>query len=127
LDVGPSCEAAARGSVVVGRDKAACMGDERTAQDEIIKHWSQFAPADKTQCVGMVRTGGPPSYVELQSCLEMMRDVKSIRKDEIDRPLLDKGELNTSTLVPTDLDEGSLYPGGGTKVRRGHRGNHHRE
>jgi hypothetical protein len=119
LDVGPSCEAAARGAVVVGRDKAACMGDERTAQDEIVKNWSQYNPADKTQCVGMVRTGGPPSYVELQSCLDMMRDVKVIHKND---PLFEvphyKGEFNARS-----SDEDNLFTAGQPKVRRGHKRN----
>jgi hypothetical protein len=35
LEVGPSCEAAGRGSVVLGRDKKACLADETTAQDTL--------------------------------------------------------------------------------------------
>jgi hypothetical protein len=30
----------------------------------------------------MVNTGGPPSYVELLACLEIMRDVREIHKNE---------------------------------------------
>jgi hypothetical protein len=82
LNVGQSCDAAARGAVVIGRDKEACLGDERTAQDTLKKNWNQYAPADKTQCVGMARSGGPPSYVELLSCLEIMRDSKAIRASD---------------------------------------------
>ena len=101
------------------------MGDERTAQDQITKTWSQYAPPDRTDCVGMVRTGGPPSYVELLSCLEIMRDAKTIRKDQLlAEPLLSNGKLSTRTLVPTNLDEGSLYSGSGKKVHHGHKRNH---
>jgi len=65
------------------------MGDERAAQDQIIKNWSSYAPADKIDCVGMNATGGPSSYVELQTCLEIMRDAKVIRKDMLlGEPLL---------------------------------------
>jgi hypothetical protein len=71
LQVGTSCEAAGRGSVVLGRDKKACLGDETTAQ-------SKYSATDKTQCVGMATTGGPASYVELLSCLEIMRDARNI-------------------------------------------------
>src|SRR5262249_52366066 len=74
LDVSTSCSAAARGSVTVGADKQACLNDERTARDALTKDWSNFSPNTRTQCVGMNRTGGPPSYVELLVCLEMMRD-----------------------------------------------------
>ena len=125
LKLGQSCEAAARGAITAGRDKEACMEDERTAQDQITKTWSQYAPADKTDCVGMNRTGGPPSYVELLTCLEIMRDAKVIRKDMLlAEPLDNNGKMNTRTLAPSDLDEGNLYSGGGKKVHRGHRRNH---
>jgi hypothetical protein len=74
LDVSTSCRAAARGSVTVGGDKQACLNDERTAKDALAKDWSSFSAISRTQCVGMNRTGGPPSYVELLVCLEIMRD-----------------------------------------------------
>jgi len=119
LDVGPSCEAAARGAAVIGRDKAACMGDERTAQDEIVKNWSQYNPDDKTQCVGMVKTGGPPSYVELQSCLEMMRDVKIIHKND---PLLEYGHYKVEFNARSS-DEDNLFTVSQPKVRRGQKRN----
>jgi len=74
LDASISCRAAARGSVTVGGDKQACLNDERTAKDALAKDWGNFSPLTRTQCVGMNRTGGPPSYVELLVCLEIMRD-----------------------------------------------------
>jgi hypothetical protein len=82
LNVGPSCEAAARGAIVIGRDKAACMGDENAALDVLKKNWSQYNAADKIQCVGNVKQGGPASYVELLSCLEIMRDAKTIHETD---------------------------------------------
>ena len=80
LQVGQSCEAAGRGSVVLGRDKKACLADETTAQDTLKQNWSKYATSDKNECVGMVTTGGPPSYVELLSCVEILRDARNIRK-----------------------------------------------
>ena len=125
LNVSPSCDAAARGSVVAGRDTAACLSDENAALDAIKKNWTQYSSADKVVCVGMNSTGGPSSYVELLSCLEVMRDAKNIQKDELDDPLLNKkGELDTRALMPTDLNEGNLYAGDGAKVNRGHRRKH---
>ena len=125
LNVSPSCQAAARGAISAGRDTEACMADERFSQDQVTKDWSQYAPDDKTQCVGMNRTGGPSSYVELLSCLEIMRDAKIIRKDQLlADPLLNKGVLNTRALLPTDLSEGNLYTDGGKKMRRAHKRNH---
>ena len=90
LNVSPSCNAAARGSVVAGRDTAACLSDENAALDVLKKNWTQYSSADKVVCVGMNRTGGASSYVEMQSCLEVMRDATVIQKDELDDPLLNK-------------------------------------
>ena len=53
LNVGPSCNAAARHAISLGRNTEACMGDEREAEDELTKNWSQYSRAHKTQCVGM--------------------------------------------------------------------------
>jgi hypothetical protein len=33
LNAGPSCDAADRGAIILGRDKEACMDDERAAED----------------------------------------------------------------------------------------------
>jgi hypothetical protein len=98
LNIGPSCDAAARGAIVAGRDREACMGDERAARDVLAKGWDKYAPADKTQCVGMNGKGGPASYVELLSCLEIMRDAKSIREtDSLAPPAAGQGAESTST------------------------------
>jgi hypothetical protein len=78
LQVGPSCEAAGRGAVMLGRNKEACLADETTAQDSLKQSWTKYPATDKTICTGMTTTGGPASYVELLSCLEILRDAKSI-------------------------------------------------
>jgi hypothetical protein len=80
LDVTTSCSAAARGAISAGRDKESCLADERAAEDILAKGWSDFNSDDKTQCIGNVKTGGPASYVELLSCLEVMRDAKKFRE-----------------------------------------------
>jgi len=82
LNVTPSCVAAARGAVSAGRDKEACLSDEHTAENVLAQNWSKYNAADKTQCIGNVKTGGPASYVELLSCLEIMRDSKAIRESD---------------------------------------------
>lgn len=79
LQVVSSCEAAGRGAVVLGRNKEACLADETAAQDTLKQNWAKYAANDKTQCVGMTKTGGPASYVELLSCLEIMRDARQIQ------------------------------------------------
>jgi hypothetical protein len=82
LDVAPSCDAAARGAISAGRDKEACLADEHTAENTLAQDWPKYNAADKTQCIGNVKTGGPASYVELLSCLEIMRDAKAIREGD---------------------------------------------
>jgi hypothetical protein len=58
LNVAPSCDAAARGAISLGRNAEACMDDEREAKDLLTKNWSQHSRAHKTQCVGMTTRGG---------------------------------------------------------------------
>jgi hypothetical protein len=91
LQIGPSCGAAGRGSVVLGRSKEACLADENAARDTLKKNWSKYSGTDKQACLGMEKTGGPASYVELLSCLEIRRDARNIRNAD---PL----ESDTSTL-----------------------------
>jgi hypothetical protein len=79
LQVGPSCEAAGRGAVMLGRNKQACLADENAARDTLKQNWSKYAGTDKTLCLGMETTGGPASYVELLSCLEINRDARDIQ------------------------------------------------
>jgi hypothetical protein len=79
-----------RGAVILGRDKKACLGDETAAQDTLRQNWSKYAAADKSECIGMVTTGGPASYVELLSCVEILRDARNIRNGdplETDQPV----------------------------------------
>jgi hypothetical protein len=82
LDVSESCDAAAKGAIAVGRDMKACLEDENAALAVLAKNWSQYNSLIKSQCVGNVTSGGPPSYVELLSCLEIMRDAKEIRETD---------------------------------------------
>ncbi len=78
LDVRLSCRASDRALPVAGVDKPradmrACLDDERTAREALVKAWAGFTASARMLCVGMNRTGGPPSYVELLTCLEVMR------------------------------------------------------
>jgi hypothetical protein len=104
LNARPSCESAAAGAVVTDRNIDACMQDERGAQDEIIKNWSQYASTDKGQCVGMIKTGGPPSYVELLACLTIMKDSRAIHSSELAEPFLENGKMDVRKLQPSYFD-----------------------
>ncbi|MGE3149627.1 MAG: hypothetical protein AB7K04_11235 [Pseudorhodoplanes sp.] len=80
FDTRPSCTGAARASVT-NRDMEGCMRQEREAREQLVRSWSQFAPADRTSCQDSTSLGGIPSYVEFLTCLEIARDVKNARKD----------------------------------------------
>jgi hypothetical protein len=75
FDVLPSC----RGGAVDGMATLeSCVNDEKNAREQLVKGWAQFPAADKTTC--SEGTGHfDPSYVELLECLEMYRDVKTMR------------------------------------------------
>ena len=53
-----------------------CVTDETQAREQLQTEWAQFTPSAKTQCNQENDVGGISSYVELQVCLEMERDVK---------------------------------------------------
>src|SRR5450755_4743543 len=53
---------------------AACMSDEKTAQEQLVKDWATFSASDKARCVAP--RDYLPSYVEWLTCIEMTRDVR---------------------------------------------------
>jgi hypothetical protein len=69
LDVTTTCNAASPYAISAGWDKDACIDDERTAETTLAQNWLKY-------CIGAVKTGGPSSYVELLSCIEVLRDAK---------------------------------------------------
>ena len=53
-----------------------CVADETQAREQLQTKWTQFSPSEKKQCNQEADMDGISSYVELQVCLEMERDVK---------------------------------------------------
>ena len=88
LDVTQVCTGIAQQGGVTFRDpsvqkeKENCIKSEQAMRDEIAKQWSSFAPADRTSCTNESRMGGESSYTELLTCLEMARDVRTMRASE---------------------------------------------
>ena len=86
IDVQSTCRVAAGamvrliGGTTTENALSACLSSEQGARDSIVKGWSTFSAADRTQCVR------PdvylPSYVEWLTCLEMERDVRKMRQQE---------------------------------------------
>jgi len=83
LDVTTSCEAAAHGALSLGRERESCLQDERAAKDQLEHGWSKYASDDKAHCIDNVKSGGPASYVELLSCLDVMTDARDSGGTEI--------------------------------------------
>jgi hypothetical protein len=86
-------EAAGRGAVVLGRNKEACMADENQALNTLKQNWSKYVANDKTLCIGMESTGGPASYVELLSCIEVNRDASTTTGSASTVLALDRSQL----------------------------------
>jgi len=83
LDTRLSCESHGRKAITHGSSHlsiAACKRSEDHAHEALVKHWAQYANNDKKNCHGMVTQGGPPSYVELHSCLESRKHAREIRE-----------------------------------------------
>jgi hypothetical protein len=57
-----------------------CMKDEQEDRQTMIKEWPTFSTGDRTHCIAEATMGGESSYTELITCLEMARDVKTLRK-----------------------------------------------
>src|ERR1700733_11041723 len=66
----------------VADEKKNCLDSEQAIRDELSKAWASFAPADKIACTNESRRGGESSYPELLTCLEMARDVRTMRTEQ---------------------------------------------
>jgi hypothetical protein len=51
-----------------------CLADETEARATLVKKWSQFKPATRSNCIEAGATPSP-SYVELLTCLEMFNEI----------------------------------------------------
>lgn len=86
LNVDPVChgiaEQAAEPSESGGVDLnfKECVSSEQEVRDQLAKAWSTFPAPDKTHCVREAQMGGLPSYTDLLTCLEMARDVRTMKE-----------------------------------------------
>lgn len=80
FDVERTCRPVATMGGLPGRNAPACRRDEQDARNKLKDDWSQYSGEDRSRCAGFVRVGGPPSYVELLTCLEMAKQAKELRE-----------------------------------------------
>lgn len=85
LDMGPTCRSPARLELGGTADVKSCLQSEQRARDLLVKEWSKFPVSDQRECTELVTRGGPPSYVELYTCLEMSREVARLRRENADK------------------------------------------
>jgi hypothetical protein len=57
-----------------------CFKDEAAARTTLAETWLQYPLGDRANCSAVATSGGPQSYVELVTCLQMARDAKKIQK-----------------------------------------------
>jgi len=78
LDVGSLCRAQAKAAQDLGD---ACLADEKRARNDLVRQWAQFSPDSRARCTGIAKSiAGAQSYVELLTCLQIAKDVKSLPK-----------------------------------------------
>jgi hypothetical protein len=70
----------------MAKEKQDCIQSEKEVRDQLVKQWSTFSAADRTSCESEARMGGDSSYTELLTCLEMARDVRSLRNEQAQSP-----------------------------------------
>jgi hypothetical protein len=67
-------------------EKKNCIDSEKAVRDELVKQWSSFSSPDKSHCTNESEMGGESSYTELLTCLEMARDVRTMRTESASPP-----------------------------------------
>ena len=81
------CRAAAAASASLGitvdnQSVGACMAEEKQAHDKLVQQWTQFPPNYRMHCEREAALGQMPSYVELQTCLQIARETRTLPKLE---------------------------------------------
>jgi hypothetical protein len=61
-----------------------CSQDEAAALEQLKANWAQFTGVDKSTCLSVATVAGFASYVELLTCLEMVREANNTDKNPRD-------------------------------------------
>jgi len=83
VDIEQTCHNAADamvgllGGSTARNDYEICLNSEKAAREQLEKDWANFSAADKAQC--LQSKVYLPSYVEWQTCMQMERDVRTLR------------------------------------------------
>ncbi len=71
FNIEATCRDVGKSSNSVGGTVSACRTDEEKARNDLTAKWSQYPAAKRNTCVEGAKLGGPPSYVQVITCLEM--------------------------------------------------------
>jgi hypothetical protein len=73
FDIARSCklDIAATTGLTVDQPLKSCMNDEQRAKRQLAGQWLRFPAPSRESCVSQESIGGTPSYVSLQTCLQM--------------------------------------------------------
>ena len=73
FDIMRSCklDLASTAGLAVDQSLKTCTGDEARARRQLGSQWSKFSPSSKARCISEESIGRVPSYVSLQTCLQM--------------------------------------------------------
>ena len=73
FDITRSCklDIAATAGLTVDQSLKTCISDEQKARQQLGSQWSKFPAPSRASCVSQESIGGTPSYVSLQTCLQM--------------------------------------------------------
>jgi hypothetical protein len=73
FDIARSCklDVAATAGLSVDQSIKSCMNDEQKAKRQLVGQWSKFPAPSRASCVSQESIGGTPSYVSLQTCLQL--------------------------------------------------------
>ena len=77
FNIEPTCKGGL-GSPGLNERYSQCIAEENAARARLEANWSKYPVGDRTLCA---RTAGmaSPSYVELQTCLEMDADARQLK------------------------------------------------
>jgi len=73
FDIARSCklDVAATTGLSVDQSTKSCVNDEQKAKRQLAGQWSNFPAPGRASCTSQESIGGTPSYVSLQTCLQM--------------------------------------------------------
>jgi hypothetical protein len=73
FDIARGCrlDVAATAGLSVDQSIKSCVNDEQKAKRQLAGQWAKFPAPSRASCTSLESVGGTPSYVSLQTCLQM--------------------------------------------------------